>query len=215
MARGWFGVRREVILKPNETLSEAQKEGLSHELTPLTAQGFMRDISSEAGYESLYADVFNHVVPCDRLSIFRGVNENTPVAFIAAGIKSFGILRVYHLEGIIVSPVLHGNGFSQRILSRELITCNAQILAFHTQSKLMEKLGAKVSEPDIDLAREIAGSIGTNNLIDLPTGPIDGGRYGGQSLYGDIGRFDSVAIKNPGFDYLNGDAIVFAGRVKK
>ena len=204
----------EIILSPGQILSETEKISLSHELTPLTAQGFMRDISTEKAYEELYQDVFNHVVPCDRLSVYRKVTGEA-VAFIAAGLKEFEGKQIYHLEGIIVDPNLHGKGFAQEVLKKELVDCKAGILTFHTQSRLMEKLGNKVSDFDIHLTRKIAELIETSNLIDLPEGPIDKGRYGGQSLYGDTEKFDSVAIKRPDFSYLNGDAIIFAGRVKK
>ncbi len=212
--QNYYGNKREVILTPDKILSPEEKLKLSHELTPLTAQGFMRDISTKSSYEALFQDVFNHVVPCDRLSVYRNADLK-PVAFLAAGLKVFEGNQIYHLEGIIVDPTLHGNGFAVEILKRELADCKSNILTFHTQNRLMEKLGSKVSIFDLDLTRKIASLIGTSNLVNLPEGPIDRGRYGGNSLYGDVKRFDSFAIKRPDFNYLNGDAIVFAGRILK
>lgn len=213
--QNYFGYKRETILSPGQVLSENEKLKLSHELTPLTAQGFMRDISSQASYEALFQDVFNHVVPCDRLNIYRTRLGNESIGFIAAGIKYFESELLYHVEGIITSPNVQGKGFAYEILRNELTECGADVLTFHTQSKQMKKLGNKVSQFDMNLTRKIAELIGTSNLVDLPTGPIDKGRYGGNSLYGDNERFDSIAIKQLGFDYLNGDAIVFAGRIVK
>ncbi|HKC05054.1 MAG TPA: hypothetical protein VKC54_04250 [Patescibacteria group bacterium] len=213
--QNFFDYKKEIILFPDQALSEDQKVRLSHELTPITAHGFMRDISTKESYDALFQDVFNHVVPCDRLNIYRAKIGNEPIAFIATGLKVFEDLLLYHVEGIITDPKVQGKGFANDILSRELIECGADVLTFHTQSILMKKLGERVSEFDLDLTRKIAEFIGTSNLVDLPEGPIDQGRYGGNSLYGDIKKFDLVAIKQPRFDYLNGDAIVFAGRIKR
>lgn len=203
---------KELIISPNQSLSDSEKTILAHKLTPLTAQGFMRDISTETSYAELFEDVFNHVIPCDRLTIYRN-RATTPVAFLASELKSFEGVKVYHLGGIIVDPNLHGLGFSYDILKQDLIETNSKILTFHTQSRLMEKLGNKVAQFDIDLATGVAVLIGTANLVEGPQGPIDSGRYGGKSLYGDIARFDQIAVKRQGFNYLNGDAIVFAGRI--
>jgi len=213
-AENFYGNNRQVILSPDLVLSQTEKLKLSHELTLLTAQGFMRDISSQTAYKMLFQDVFNHVVPCDRLSVYRSLSGE-PVAFLAAGIKEYEGQRIYHLEGIIVDPNLHGKGFAHEALKRELVDCKSDILTFHTQSRLMEKLGSKVSGYDINLSRDIANLIGTSNFVDLPEGPIDRGRYGGNSLYDDTEKFDSIAIKRPDFNYLNGDAIIFAGRVNR
>lgn len=209
------GIKQEVIVSPNDILTEAEKTNLSHELTPITAEGFMRNISEKDAYSALFQDVFNHVVPCDRLLVFRKRTGLAPVGFMAIGMKDFEGQKIYHLEGIIIDPSMHGSGFALNVLQNDLVQTKADIFTFHTQSRLMERLGHKVSEFDIDLTRKLALLIGTSNVLDLPRGPIDKGRYGGKSLYGDILRFDPVAIKEPGFDYLNGDAIVFAGRVRK
>lgn len=210
--QNFFDYKKEIILFPGQILNDKEKLKLSHELTPLTAQGFMRDISTKESYDALFQDVFNHVIPCDRLNTYRA-KTGEPIAFIATGLKDFEGQLLYHVEGIITDPRVQGKGFANEILSKELNECRADVLTFHTQSNLMKNLGEKVSEFDLDLTRRIAGFIGTSNLVDLPEGPIDRGRYGGSSLYGNVKRFDLIAIKRFGFDYLNGDAIVFAGRV--
>lgn len=163
--------------------------------------------------EGLYHDVFNHVINCGRLLVFR--SAGLPVAFMAVNLISFGGLRVYHLEGIITSSAVRGNGFARLILEKDLKKCQADILAFHTQSVLMKKLGEKVSQYDLNLSLGIAALIGTRNLCVTRSGPVDGGRYGGHCLYGDVERFDSVAIKRSEFDYLAGDAIIYAGYINK
>lgn len=213
-AENFAGVTKQVILMPDRTLDNEAKELLSHELTPITGLGFMRDLTTREGYQRLYEDVYNHVVPCDRLSVFRD-SSGKVIAFIAAGFAKHRENNVYHLGGIIVDPTLHHKNFSVAILQRELMVTSTDIIAFHTQSVLMEKLGQKVSRFDVDLAREVAGLIGTGNMQDTQEGPIDKERYGGQSLYEDIARFDSIAIKKPDFNYLKGDAIIFAGYIFK
>lgn len=188
-------------------MPEVDRQLLANDLTSLAAEGFMRQVSGD-----LYQDVYHHVIDCDRLTIVRDGSDRA-VAFMAVSLKDFGGLRVYHLEGIIVSQRLQGNGFSALLLSNDLRECGADVLTFHTQSRLMEKLGLKVANYDRSLATQVAESVGTRNLVELADGPIDKGRYGGVSLYGDIQRFDSFAIKRLGFSYQDGDAIVFAGRI--
>jgi hypothetical protein len=220
-ARGWFGLEavgrqvREVILFPSRSLSEEEKERLANELTPITAGGFMRDISSSRTYKVLFDDVYHHVIDCDRLSILRDRETGEPSAFIAVSLREVGDKILYHLEGIIVTPEFHGNGYAKSILENDLVECKADLLAFHTQSTLMERLGRKVSDFDVSLSRELATAIGTSNLVDTEDGPFDKGRYGGASLYGDLEKFGPMAIRRSGFNYLDGDAIVFAGHVRR
>jgi hypothetical protein len=186
---------------------------LAEKLTPLAAEGFMRDLSNGEAYRMMFADVYDHAIGCQRISVYRDVNGQA-LAFIASVMKQFNDTDIYHLEGIVLVSEVQGNGFAHGILRQELIENNADILAFHTQSELMKRLGERVAMFNPDLARDVAGLIGTGNLLDLPDGPIDRMRYGGTSLYGDIETFDSVAIKDSGFNYLEGDAIIFAGFVK-
>jgi hypothetical protein len=211
-ARGYFGFEREII-NPSE-LNNRQKTNLAYELTPITAIGFMREISDEKSFRAMFQDVYNHVVGCQKLTVHRDTDYKS-VAFTASGTKKLGNLNVYHLEGIVLSPEIQGNGFAHEILIQELHETGADVLAFHTQSGCMEKLGLRVANYDTNLAREAALLIGTENFVDLPEGPIDKGRYGGSSLYGDVEAFDPIAIKRDGFDFRRGDAIVFAGFVKE
>jgi hypothetical protein len=194
-------------------LRSEERKALALELTPITAQGFMRDVSTSETFKAMYQDVYDHVIGCEKLTIFRK-SDASPIAFVAAGLKKFEGLKIYHLEGIILLPKMQNGGFGEEILRKEIDESGANILAFHTQSMLMEKLGLKIAEFDMALAKAVASLIGTGNFVDLPDGPIDKGRYGGQALYGDIKKFDSIAIKKEGFNYLKGDAMVFAGRVK-
>ncbi|NMC98110.1 MAG: hypothetical protein GYA62_00115 [Bacteroidales bacterium] len=130
-------------------------------------------------------------------------------------LKDFYGISVYHLGGIIVSSEMRGCGFSKEILEKDISECKSEILAFHTQSVLMESLGKKLSTPNIGLEISIAKYIDSKNITLLADGPIDKGRYGGKSLYGNVEKFQYLAIKRIGFDFKNGDAIIFAGFVKK
>lgn len=199
---------------PADTLTEENKMALAAELTPLSAEGFMRDISDEEAYRQMFADVYGHAIGCERLSVYRDQESGEVLAFIAANTGTYQSLTLFHLGGIIVHSKMHRNGFAHQVLRREVEETGKGILAFHTQSQSMQGLGLKIAEFHSDLARDVAGLIGTGNLVDSPEGPIDAGRYGGASLYGDIKAFNPIAIKRPGFDYTKGDAIVFAGFVR-
>jgi hypothetical protein len=213
--RGVFGpelVRysSEVIINPELALEGDQKQLIVDKLTPLTAQGFMTTAT-----ENLRHDVSGHVFACDRLRIDYDVESRDPIAFTAADVRHTKCGVLYYLSGMIVDPRFHGSGFAYSILREDLGVCQADVLAFHTQSGLMYGLGEKVSDFDGELAKDLAAEIGTRNLASSVIGPIDRGRYGGKSLYGDTDKFELFALKGCGFDYRNGDAIVFVGRIKK
>ena len=79
----------------------------------------------------------------------------------------------------------------------------------------MENLDKKICISDIKLAESVADLINTSNLVLLEKGPIDKGRYGATSLYGDVEKFSEIAIQRKDFNFRNGDAIIYAGRVMK
>jgi len=175
----------------------------------------MRNITDKKDYKNLFLDVYNHVINCDRLVIFTNPETKTPEAFLTVSLMKFQKEQIYHLEGIIVDTSLCGKDFSYQILKQDIKDCKADILAFHTQSKLMENLGKKLSISDIQLAKSISGLINTSNPIFLKEGPIDKGRYGGSCLYGNIEKFSEIAIQRKDFNFKEGDAIVYAGRILK
>lgn len=208
-----YGQSREMLLP--RALSPEILQKVAVGLTPLTAAGFMRKIQDPESYTKMYEDVYQHIKNSDRLVVYRNPGDERATAFMAVNRRMFEGARVYHLAGLIVSSEMQGNGFAQAILRRDMFECATDILAFHTQSKLMKGLGDKVSDFSISLAELLAPEIGTGNLALLPTGPIDQGRYGDGPLYGDIEAFRHIAIEGPGFDAFAGDAIVFAGFVRK
>jgi hypothetical protein len=208
-----YGQKREMLL-PSELAPEVLQK-LAADLTPITAAGFMREIADPESHTRMYEDVYQHIQNCDRLVVYRNQGNEQATAFLAVNRRMLEGARVYHLAGLIVSGEMQGNGFAKAILSRDMFECATDILAFHTQSKLMRSLGNKVSDFSSPLAELIATEIGTGNLALLPMGPIDRGRYGNGPLYGDIEAFRPIAVEGPGFDAFAGDAIVFAGFVRK
>jgi len=175
----------------------------------------MRDISDNEEYKNLFLDVYNHVINCDRLVTFTNPKTLDIEAFLSVSLIQLQEERIYHLEGIIIDSSLCGKDFSYQILRQDIKDCKADILAFHTQSKLMENLGKKLSIPNIKLAESVADLINTSNTVLLEEGPIDKGRYGVTSLYGDVEKFSEIAIQREGFNFRNGDAIIYVGRVMK
>jgi hypothetical protein len=95
------------------------------------------------------------------------------------------------------------------MLGEELLATKADILTFHTQSRVMLALGERFSEIDEVLAQQIAPLLQHRKLC----GGVDEGRYGGQPLYGDPSGLRELAI--PGLAVHRGDAIFVAGRVRK
>jgi len=116
-------------------------------------------------------------------------------------------MKICHLEGIIVSGKYRGKGIAKEILRRAI--GDADVLAFHTQSKAMLGLGRKLSDEDVSLGMEIADTINTRNQEGL----LDRRRYGGKSLYGDTKEFAKTAIEEG--DWQKGDARIFAGFVRR
>lgn len=193
----------EVIMHPTKMDSEAQGQLVS-ELTPVTGRGFLRkDIHSQ----ELYNDVAQHVIDCERLIVIR--NKDEVSLFIAASIKKQNGVTIYHLEGIIVEPEFHGTGLAYIALKNDIEVCSAKILAFHTQSLRMFRLGQKLADITEQESLKYASLINTRNQ----QGVVDVARYGGQSLYENIVEFAHQAI--PNLNFKNGDALICAGFVKK
>lgn len=184
-------------------LDDLRKQRLVDVLTPVTGRGFLRyDVEGN----SLRQDVENHVLGCDRLVICMCEGEVS--CFVAASLREFGEFAVYHLEGVIVEPQFQSAGLALLVMKEELVETSADILAFHTQSIKMVRLGNKLATLNRQLAIEVADLIHTSNQ----SGAIDIGRYGGQSLY-DNPTFAEVAIKS--LNWQNGDALICAGWVGK
>jgi len=189
----------EVYENPTSLPDEVQTQ-LVQELTPVTGRGFLRnDIHSD----ELYQDVANHVINCDRLTIARSGGEVS--AFMAQSTVKKGFKKIFHLEGIIVEPAFRSSGLASKMIKKGMK--GHSILAFHTQSKAMLKLGEKLSKRDDGLAEQIAYIIGSGDA----RGNVDVGRYGGQSLYENTSKFARTAIKE--IDWENGDAQIFAGKI--
>lgn len=180
-------------------------DSLMQQLTRLTAQGFMQPISTR-----LKHDVKRHVLGCDALFLLRNSEVSAYAAVSNRQHSSVG--AVCHVEGIIVDPDLRGTKTGKTLLLEILRQSPGFTLAFHTQSRVMEELGKSIVESDTALALLVAQLIGTKNLVELPSEPIDQGRYG-TCLYGDKLLFDQIAIVRDGFNPYRGDAIVFAGRI--
>jgi hypothetical protein len=183
-------------------MDDQLKDYLADELTPVTGRGFLRRVITE---NSLRMDVKQHVFGSDRLVISRHNNEIS--SYIAASLREYRGEIVYHLEGVIVEPRYQATGLAFHLLKRDLEETDADILAFHTQSVKMVRLGFRLASLERKLAVEVAEIIHTRNR----KGAKDKGRYGNQSLYDDP-LFANVAIKS--LDWQKGDALICAGRVR-
>lgn len=190
-------------------------------LAPMTATGFLRNLT-----QSVIEDVENHVIGVDRLRVIVGDGGGTgvvPVAFSASEVKPVrdGIRDaiLYHLGGIIVGRSYQGEGLGRRLVKDELDQTEADLLGFHTQSLHMLKLGDQLSEHHLYLSQGFAEEIGTQNFDVQTFGKeprvVHIGRYGGQSLYGDLMCFNRQGMRIKGLNTRNGDAVVYVGEVKK
>ncbi len=188
-----------------QSISFDERERILAQLTPLTGLGFMRkDIYSN----ELYRDVENHVLGSERLVIGR-IHENISV-YIVSDLKTLPSgERIYHLGGLICDPKYQHSGISEYLLRLEVFQNESDILAFHTQSELMRKLGLKIAYLNPSDSLHVASLIGTK----CQDGIVDKGRYGGKCLYEDSERFGPIAIKE--IDYLAGDALICAGPIKR
>ena len=188
-----------------------EKDVLVESLLAVATDGFMRQADG-----LLYEDIYVHVFDCDRLTVITN-ESGQALGFIAAnvGLKEDKVL--YHLGGIILMEEIQGKGVAKGFLAQELAECGADVMCFHTQSESMRRLGLSLAEPNLGLAVELFGDSCVLDYLDSGQAVERGryySRYGG-SLYGDVGRFGDKAITDPGFDFLGGDAIVFAGFVRK
>lgn len=195
------------------SLSEEKRLAVATELIPLTAQGFMRfQIDDE-----IKNDVLNHVARAPRLRILRD-NNNEALMFIASAVIDLPE-PVYYLGGIIVSPSLQGFrdkigiSIAQSLLQEDISSTNAQLIALQTQSERMRSLASKLADLDPKLAISLAPLIRPGLNLD---GDINRRTYrGGYCLYDDIDRFSQIAIKDLGFNWLEGDAKFLVGYLKQ
>lgn len=195
------------------SLDEQERQNIAMELVPLTAEGFMRfQIDDE-----ITQDVLAHVATAPRLRLLRN-SEGQAVMFIASAVIDLENFPVYYLGGIIVSSSLQGlkdkNGVSiaQSLLEEDINSTNAILLALQTQNERMRTLASKVSTLSEELTQQLIAIIRPDLQLD---GDVNRKVYrNGYCLYDDIERFDKIAIKDEGFNYLEGDAKFLMGYLK-
>lgn len=206
-----------ILVRPEINLAPTLLNSLAEGLTPLTALGFMYDVDDIT--PGLAQDVRNHVLPSERLRVVFG-EENEPMAFIASAIKETMRGRLYELEGIIIHPDQQGKHLGKNLLVDELKRTHAKLLGFQTQNQRMLDLGESVASLDAKLALELATKIGTPSPS-LRSGEnnreivVHAKRYGGESLYRNIDQFRQDGKEIPGLKTLEGDALVFIGKIKE
>lgn len=195
------------LCKNHASLSPEGLLLLTRELFPLYMAGFLHSGTdySDADYLQFFDDLYAHLAQSKRLTVVR---QNQEIAcFIASDLLSSDCGQIYHLQGIVVAPSFQGKGLAEAVLEKELNQCSATLLAFHTQSLRMLRVGLKLSEFEHALVEQIAQLIHTRH----PQDGVDKHRYGDHALYGDLQRFKNEAI--PDIDIAHGDALIFVGRI--
>lgn len=206
-----------MLTRPVDSLAPTILNLLAEGLTPLTALGFMYDLTQVT--PSLAQDVRNHVVPAERLRIVLG-HEQEPVAFIASAVKETALGRLYELEGIIIHPDQQGKRLGKSLLIDELRRTHARLLGFQTQNQRMFDLGLSVAQPDTELALQLGREIGTPSPVLRRTErgddvAVHAKRYGGESLYRNVDQFMKDGKEIDGLKTFEGDALVFIGKIKE
>lgn len=191
-------------------LTDQQIDALSRDLLGAYAGGFMHSESAVATRtEEFLEDLRKHLKSSQRVVV---AHEGNRRAVLCGSVGDCGIGRIYLLGGLLIEPGLQHRGLGSALLQRELIETKAQMLAFHTQSKIMEGLGRKYADINLMSSRLIAQYLPDHHVnLDHNT-CIDRGRYGGKPLYGDLERLREIAI--PDIDVDKGDARFFAGVIR-
>lgn len=191
-------------------------------LAPMTAAGFLRDLTQE-----VIQDVENHVLGVDRLRVVvadHGGSGVVPVAFAASNVREVSAYRpqdntMLHLGGIIVDRSYQSEGVGKKLVQDELNQTNASLLSFHTQNLHMLNLGRQLTEYTLAYSSGFAEELGTPEpavqMLGKTPSVIHIGRYGGQSLYGDLKQFRRKGMAIKGLNTRNGDAVVYVGEVQK
>lgn len=189
-------------------LSEADIAQLGRSLFPIYMSGFMHDgDKSPQQQHKFFEDLLKHIGSTERLTLLE-CPEGEVHGFICASIVAVPLGRLYHLEGIVLDQHLQGRGIGYAMLHSELKQCNADVMAFHTQSSRMYRLGQRLADLTPEVADRVAGTISHRRLV----GAIDKERYGNEPLYGDLERLRRIAMQ--GVDVEKGDAVFAAGYVK-
>jgi len=185
-------------------------KALSMELLRVYANGFMHSEQALAlRQEEFLTDLEVHLRASERILVVR---QGDLRGVVCSCIKQCDGSRVYYLGGIILDPELQRQRIGRSLLMQELYDCQVDILAFHTQSRHMHRLGMRCADISLELSQKVAYHMKESHPnIDLET-CIDHGRYGGHPLYGDLKRLKEIAL--PTIDATAGDACFFAGFVK-
>ncbi len=189
------------------SLNAKQLIELARELLPLYVSGFMHEEICHENQQEFFEDLLNHLRAADYITTLS--KNGKMIAFICSQqiLTNFG--PSFGLGGIIVDNNFQGQSVGYHMLNMELLDSGANVLAFHTQSKRMLKLGMRCALIFDECAREIAKYFRHKKLDDL----IDVGRYDGKPLYGNSKGLASIAITDINIE--RGDARFFAGFVRK
>lgn len=183
------------------------RERLSGEVTPLTAEGFMR---FDPKNPKLYEDVKRHVLDSERFLIARD-EMGKPLCYLASEVRACSNLNFYHLAGIMTAEKYQHSGLAAYLLATDILSTEADYLILRTQSEKMHGLARKMAELSSGIALQFAPYFYPKNL----EGQICRGVYqNGKSLYEDEEKFARDAIKFPDVDWRRGDSVVLAGNLK-
>ncbi len=133
----------------------------------------------------------------------------------AAFIASNKFEDAMYVKGIIVAPEFQGHGLGNLLVKGSMDVLGAKRLGLHTQNANMDDVANRNAVYMHNEATANAPRFGTK----FPVVKIVGGRervvhegkYGGESLYGDMDRYVQQNMAPPGLDYRAGDALFFYG----
>lgn len=214
--RSVFGDGYSELYVPSQLPAELA-EMIVHGLAPMTAAGFLRNLT-----EAVIDDVRTHIVGVERLRVVTHDETLDPVAFLASRMVHASIyhpndIHMYHLGGIIVDPSTQHRGIGRKLLEDETRRTGSTALGFHTQNLHMLALGSMLTEYDFSLASSLAPDMGTADpsyvILGERPSVVHVGRYNGQSLYGDSEAFRQQGSLIRGLNTQNGDAVVYVGRI--
>lgn len=193
------------MLSPNPSARRLLTDG---GLSALVADGFMRDETDE-----LIADTYEHL-NSHLLTIILS-ETGLAVAFIASNM----LAKAMYLRGIMINPNYQGRGLGNVLINENMNILGAKDLSLHTQNANMDILANRNAVYIHQSALGKASDFGTADpVVEIIEGRervVHKGKYGKESLYGDMNRYLQQNMALVGLDYQAGDALFFYGTRSK
>jgi hypothetical protein len=214
------GMEIKKLIRPNETLSDSNKEIFLRDTLQLARAGFGPGVTEE--------DVKNHVLMTPTI-VYLIEEEGKSIGFSSYREFEFGSENILYLDGIVVQPSQQGKGLFKKINDIQLGQEDYTLLATRTQSPViyralqkLDRMGKMYPNPETETPERIRNvlkyvgeeklgmeNISLENSVDRGTYG-EGGMYAERPVHPTITPFFNEQLE---IDYLAGDSVLIVGEL--